>query len=166
MKATTRIGYFSAIAIGLAMPLTFSTQAQGKNPLGGTWQLVSTTNTDDKGVSKVGTFGKDPLGRVVYTDAGHYVSCSTASDLPKFENRLKATPDEYRQVVQKSNCSYGSYKVAPDGKSVTIKQEAGTFAFRNGWEETRKLEIKGDEMHYWTQATYGGKSELVYKRLK
>ena len=68
--------------------------------------------------------------------------------------------------MQKSTASYGTYKVAPDGKSVTMKQEAGTFAIRNGTEEKRDMAVKGDEMRYWTKATYGGKSELVYKRLK
>ncbi len=166
MKATTRIGYFSAIAVGLAMPLTLSAQAQGKNPLVGTWQLVSATNTDDKGVSKVGTFGPNPLGRVIYTESGHYVTVNTAPDLPRFENRLKATPADYEGVVKKSTASFGTYKVAPDGKSVTIKQEAGTFAIRNGTEEVRELAVKGDEMRFWTKATYGGRSELVYKRVK
>ena len=165
MKVTTRIGLAAAVASALLVA-SAPGAAQGKNPLVGTWQLVSTTNTDDKGNSKVGSFGTNPLGRVVYTEAGHYVSVSTANDLPKFENRMKGSPEDYKAVVQKSNSSYGTYKVSPDGKTVTIKQEGGTFAFRNGFEEARKFEVKGDEMRYWTEATYGGKSELVYKRVK
>jgi hypothetical protein len=165
MQPRTRIGFLSAIALGIFATQALSAHAQ-KNPLVGEWQLVSTTNTDDKGVTKPGSFGPNPLGRVVFTEAGHYVSVNTRPDLPKFENRMTGTPDQYKAVVQGSTASYGTYKVSADGKSVTVRQEAGTFAFRNGWEEKRDLKIKGDEMRYTTTATYGGKSELVYKRVK
>jgi hypothetical protein len=165
MKSRTRIGYLSAIALGAFTLQALPALAQ-KNPLVGEWQLVSAKNTDDKGVTKVGSFGPNPLGRIVFTESGHYISVNTHPDLPKFENRMKGTPDQYKAVVQGSTASYGTYKLAPDGKSVTVHQDAGTFAIRNGWEEKRDLQIKGDEMRYTTTATYGGKSELVYKRVK
>lgn len=164
MKRTTRIGFLSAIALGLlAAPVL---RAEAKESLVGMWQLVSATNTDDKGVSKVGTFGPNPAGRIVFTASGHYISVNTHPDLPKFENRLKATPEQYAGVVKASTASYGTYKVSDDGKSVTLRQEAGTFAIRNGTEEKRDMVLKGDDMRYWTKATYGGRSELVYKRVK
>ena len=165
MQPRTRIGFLSTIVLGLFASQALCAHAQ-KNPLVGEWQLVSAKNTDDKGVTKVGSFGPNPLGRIVFTESGHYISVNTSPDLPRFENRMKGTPDQYAAVVQHSTASFGSYKVAPDGKTVTVHQDAGTFAFRNGWEEKRDLQIKGDEMHYTTVATYGGKSELVYKRVK
>ena len=105
-------------------------------------------------------------GRVVFAAGGQYVSVNTAPDLPKFENRMKGTPEQYAGVVQKSTASYGTYSVSADMKELTMRQEAGTFAIRNGTEEKRKLALAGDEMRYWTKATYGGVSELVYKRVK
>jgi hypothetical protein len=140
--------------------------SQGKNALVGTWQLVSAVNTDDKGVTKVGSFGPTPLGRIVFTEGGHYVSVNTAPDLPRYENRMKASAAEYEGTVKKSTAAFGTYQLAPDGKSVTMQQEAGTFAIRNGKQEKRELMIQGDEMRYWTNATYGGRSELVFKRLR
>ena len=46
--------------------------------------------------------------------------------MKQFENRMKGTPDQYKAVVQGSTASYGTYKLAPDGKSVTVRQDAGT----------------------------------------
>jgi hypothetical protein len=47
-----------------------------------------------------------------------------------------------------------------------MKQESGTFAVRNGFEEKRNLTLSGDDMKYSTAATVGGISELAYKRVK
>ena len=135
----------------------------------GVWSLVSTINTSKDGVVTKGTsFGPNPNGRMFFTSSGHYASVNTNPNLPKFAsgNRMKGTAEEYKAVVHGSIASFGTYSVSPDGKVLTLRQEGGTWAVRNGTEEKRALAIAGDEMKYTTQATIGGVSELVYKRVK
>jgi hypothetical protein len=134
----------------------------------GMWKLAAVTNTKD-GVTKAGSsFGPTPAGRLVFTASGNYVSFNTNPNLPKIAsgNRATGTADENKAIVQGSIGSMGSYAVSPDGKTLTMKQESGSFANRNGMEEKRPLNISGDEMKYTTAATVGGSSELVYKRMK
>ena len=95
-------------------------------------------------------------------------SVNTNPNLPKFAsgNRAQGTAEENKAVVKGSIGSFGTYSVSPDGKILTIKQEGGTWALRNGMEEKRALALSGDDLKYTTAATVGGTSELVYKRVK
>ena len=142
--------------------------ADAKQQIVGVWKLVSVTNTKD-GVTKAGSsFGPTPAGRLVFTGSGNYVSVNTNPNLPKIasNNRASGTAEENKAVVQGSIAGFGTYSVSADGKTLTMKQESGTYANRNGSEEKRPLTLAGDDMKYTTQATVGGSSELVYKRLK
>jgi hypothetical protein len=142
--------------------------ANPKQQIVGVWKLASVTHTQD-GVTKAGSsFGPTPAGRLVFTSSGSYVSVNTNPNLPKFasNNRATGTADENKAVVQGSIAGFGTYDVSADGKTLTMRQESGTFANRNGGEEKRPLTLAGDEMKYTTAATVGGSSELVYKRLK
>jgi Lipocalin-like domain len=147
-------------------------QAKAASPgqqIAGIWKLVSTTNTSKEGVvTKNPTFGPNPKGQFIFTSSGHYSSVNTNPNLPKFKsgNRMTGTPEEYKAVVQGSTASYGTYSVSADGKTLTIKQEAGTWAARNGVEEKRALTLAGDDMKYSVASSIGGTSELVYKRVK
>jgi hypothetical protein len=142
--------------------------ADAKAQIVGMWKLVAVTNTKD-GVTKAGSsFGPTPAGRLVFTANGNYVSVNTNPNLPKFAsgNRAQGTADENKAVVQGSIAGFGTYSVSSDGKTLTMKQESGTFAVRNGFEEKRALTLSGDDMKYTTAATVGGTSELAYKRIK
>ena len=142
--------------------------ADAKSQIVGVWRLVSVTNTKD-GVTKAGSsFGPTPAGRLVLTASGNYVSVNTNPNLPKFAsgNRAQGTADENKAVVQGSIAGFGTYSVSADGKTLTMKQESGTFANRNGHEEKRPLTLAGDDMKYTTAATVGGSSELAFKRIK
>ena len=83
-----------------------------------------------EGKSQVGSFGPSPNGQLIVHEPG--------SEIPKFENRMKGTADDYRGVVQKSTASFGTWTVPPDGKTITLRQQGGTFAIRNGTEEARQ----------------------------
>jgi len=47
-----------------------------------------------------------------------------------------------------------------------LKVEAGTWPAWIGSEQKRELSMKGDEMKYTVNASIGGTSELVYKKVK
>ena len=170
MNKTTRTlqACVSIVSFALAATLSGQASAQAKTPLVGVWKLVSAQNTDDKGATNIGSFGPKPNGRMMFTESGYYSSINTHPDLPKFasNNRMKGTPEENQAVVQKSIAAFGKYSVSPDGKVLTLHQEGGTWAVRNGKTETREMKLDGDKMSFLTRATYGGTSELKYERVK
>ena len=150
---------------GWAQPKAAETRQQ----IVGLWKLVSSVNTAKDGtVTKGISFGPNPAGRIVFTSSGHYVTVNTNPNLPKFAsgNRAQGTAEENKAVVKGSIAGFGTYSVSADGKILTMKQEGGTWALRNGVEEKRSLALSGDDLKYTTAATVGGTSELLYKRVK
>jgi hypothetical protein len=165
------VGSVFAGGMLFAVPGAWAQQkgADAKQQIVGVWKLVSSVNTAKDGkVTKGISFGPNPDGRFIFTSSGHYTSINVNPNLPKFAsgNRMHGTPEEYKAVVQGSIANFGTYSVSADGKTLTLKQEGGTWAVRNGTEEKRPLTLSGDDMKYTTAATVGGTSELSYKRLK
>jgi hypothetical protein len=140
--------------------------AQDRAAVAGVWKLVSATNTTPEGKSQMGSFGPTPNGQLILTESGHFNSVNTHPGLPKYENRMKGSADDYRGVVHGSTASFGTWTVQPDRKTITLHQQGGTFAIRNDTEEAREFTLEGDELRWKTRATYGGISELVYRRVK
>ena len=143
--------------------------AEARQQIVGIWTLVSSVNTAKDGtVTKGISFGPNPAGRIVFTSSGHYVTVNTNPNLPKFAsgNRAQGTAEENKAVVKGSIAGFGTYSVSADGKILTMKQDGGTWALRNGTEEKRALTMSGDDLKYTTAATVGGSSELLYKRIR
>ncbi len=142
--------------------------ANAKQQIVGVWRLVSTVNTGKDGAAKTGSYGPKPQGMIIFTSGGHYAVVNTRPDLPKFASgsRMQGTPEENKAIVQGSNASFGTYSVSADGKALTLKIESGTWPHWNGTEQKRGLMLSGDDMKYTLEASYGGKSELVWKRAK
>ena len=140
--------------------------AQTAKDIAGTYTLVASTL--DEGGKKSDLYGPNPKGMLILANDGRYTAVLLRSDLPKFasNNRTTGTADENKAIVQGSIGGMGTYTVSPDGKTLTMKQESGSFPNRNGQEEKRPLSISGDEMKYTTAATVGGTSELIYQRMK
>jgi hypothetical protein len=99
---------------------------------------------------------------------GRYASINTRNDLPKFASgsRLQGTAEENKAIVQGSIAHFGTYSLTPDGKLLTLKPEASTWPAWIGVEQKRNLTIQGDQMKYTLAASFGGTSELIYKRAK
>jgi len=171
MNAMRTVALASAVTLAVFGGQALAQQKAGdaKRQIVGTWTLVSSINTAKDGkVTNGVSFGPNPAGRFVFTRNGQYVSVNVNPNLPKFAsgNRMQGTAEEYKAVVHGSIASFGTYSVSPDGKGLTLKQEGGTWALRNGKEEKRPLTLSGDEMKYTTAATVGGTSELIYKRIR
>jgi hypothetical protein len=140
-----------------------------KQQVVGVWRLVSDTNTGKDGVAKSGAaFGSDPKGILILMSDGRYASINARKDLPKFAsgNRMQGTAEENKAIVQGSIAHFGTYSVSPDGKVLSLKPEAGTWPAWTGSEQKRNLSIKGDQMTYSLAASFGGTSELTFKRAK
>ncbi len=154
------------IAVGLLTGDAVAQQKTIKEQLVGTWSFVSGTGKLADGSP---AWGSNPKGLLIFTDNGRYSSIIVRSDLPKFasKNRMQGTPDENKAAVHGSIGSFGTYTVDEGKKTFSIKFEGSTYANLAGTEQTRPVVITGDELKITNPAsTYGGQTELVYKRAK
>ena len=157
-------------ALGLAMlPGGAIAQTKSlKDQLVGTWIFVSSTNTRADG-GKYDPWGANPKGTTIYEANGRYAFMLMRSDLPKFADRSKTTPEEGKAVVQGSIAYYGSYTVDEASKTVTLHVEGSTVSALNGTDQKRIIKsISADEMNTLNPVTSDGgtPADTIYKRAK
>jgi hypothetical protein len=169
-RASVAIAAASAfIAVGGAsLPLAAVAQSKADAPIVGVWKLVSAHNTGKDGVKKMGSYGPNPQGLLIFTANGYYTSVNSRPDIPKFASgsRMTGTPEENKAVVQGSIGSFGTYTVDASGKQLTYKVQGGTWPGWTGTDQKRQIALVGDDLTLTLTASYGGTSDLVYKRVK
>lgn len=140
--------------------------AQTAKDLVGTWILESDTSTTADGRT-IQPFGPRPNGVAIFDGAGHFAIINSRPDLPKFasNDRMRGTPEENEAIVHGSFAFFGTYLVA-DG--VIIQHiEGGTWPAWTGTDQKRTItSFTGDEQTWTTVPSFGGRSELHWKRIK
>jgi hypothetical protein len=136
----------------------------------GTWTLVSITLEKDGKTTDY--YGPNPMGQLTFGPEGRFSEIITRSDLPKFlsDNRVEATPEENKAVVQGSFAEFGTYSVGETDKTITEHIESCVFPNFNGTERKQSFSISGDELQFTTisKPTVGGTAHahLVWRRVK
>lgn len=111
-------------------------------PLVGAWRLVSYVDTPQGG-APVYAFGEHPDGLFVFSADGHAAFNITRSP-PGAALSVDPDPDT---CMPDWYCSYfGSYTVAPDGRSWTMHVEGGNIRSFIGTDQTRPFTIEGDTL--------------------
>lgn len=146
----------SFVSVALAAPAA----AQSTKSVAGTYDLVSNP-----------VFGDKPRGRMILTRDGHYSIILTNARLPKIasNSRTKATPEEYKAVVDGSIAHVGRYTVEDGGKAITFHIETSTFPNWDGTTQKRALSVKGDTLKYTVTTPSTGSaapSDVVWRRIK
>jgi hypothetical protein len=163
-------GHQTALLIGAALwaSTLFASQvacAQTTASLVGTWKLVSLTIL--KSGSPVEILGERPEGQLVFGADGRYTLVALRSNLPRLASgdRLSATGDENRQIVQGSVAHFGTYKVDPAAHMIEFHIRKGTFPNWDGETQARPFVIEGDRLTYVTPGSFGyGASTVVWQR--
>jgi hypothetical protein len=149
--------------LGIAVP---GAVAQTVKDFVGTWTLKSDTATTTDGRT-IEPFGPNPQGIAIFDSNGHFAIINSRADLPKFtsKNRMQGTAEENEAIVHGSIAFFGTYSVA-DG--VIIQHiKGGTWPSWNGTDQKRTItSFAGDEQTWSTVSSFGGKSELHWKRSK
>jgi Lipocalin-like domain len=125
-----------------------------KDRLVGTWAYESVIVERADG-TRVATFGPDPKGVITLTADGRYSMQLIRPDIPKIasKDRLNATPEENRAVVQGVVSQFGTYSVNEAEGTLTLHVETSSFPNDNGTDQERIItSISGDELH-WTNPT-------------
>lgn len=167
--STLTLTTMALLFLGVALPSgdAIGQQKTLKEQLVGTWTYVSVDTVRPDG-SRVPIFGPNPQGRASFDSNGRYMLLTARSGQPKFasNNRMEATPEEYKAVVQGSIAHFGRYTVNEADKTITFHIETSTFPNWNGAEQTRPFTLTGDELKWTTAASSGGSAEVVLKRAK
>ena len=149
--------------LGIATP---KAGAQTAKDLVGAWILESDTGTTADG-RIIQPFGPQPKGMAIFDNTGHFAIVNSRSDLPKFasKNRMQGTAAENEAIVHGSFAFFGTYSVK-DGVIVQHIQ-GGTWPAWDGTDQKRTItSFSGDEQTWTTVTSFGGKSELRWKRVK
>ena len=140
--------------------------AQTAKDLVGAWSLESDTGTTADGRT-IQPFGPHPNGMAIFDSAGHFAIVSSRRDLPKFasNNRMHGTATENQAIVRGSIAFFGTYAIK-DG--VIVQHiEGGTWPAWVGTDQKRTISsFSADEQTWTTVTSFGGKSELRWKRVK
>lgn len=140
--------------------------AQTAKDMAGTWILESDSSTTPDGRA-VQPFGPDPLGVAMFDSNGHFAIVNARGDLPKFasSNRMHGTPEENEAIVHGTIAFFGTYTIK-DGAMIQ-HIEGGTWPAWRGTDQKRTIaSFTGDEQTWTTVPSFGGKSELRWKRMK
>lgn len=140
--------------------------AQTAKDLVGTWNLESDTTTTPDGRT-IQPFGPSPQGIAIFDNAGHFAIVNSRPDLPKFasNNRMHGTAEENEAIVHGSFAFFGTYSVA---NGVMVQHiEGGTWPAWIGTDQKRTItSLTEDEQTWTTVPSFGGISELQWKRMK
>ena len=134
----------------------------------GAWSLIAVENTNADG-SKALPYGENPVGLLVFTDAGDYALQILKAARPKVAagDKNKATPDENVALVQGNNSHFGMYTVHPEKHTIAFDVQ---HAFYPNWEgnvQVRSYKLENDMLSYVvTNTTNGGAvtATVVWKK--
>lgn len=134
----------------------------------GTWSLIAVENTNPDG-SKTLPYGRNPVGLLVFTEAGDYALQILKATRPKVAagDKNKATADENAALVQGNNSHFGSYTVHPEKRTIDFNVQ---HAFYPNWEgnvQVRSYQLENDILSYVvTNTTNGGAitATVVWKK--
>src|SRR5262249_30117012 len=107
-----------------------------KERLVGSWTLISLTAGE--GTSQTLPYGPNPKGTMMVDANGRFSITVVRSDVSKVasNNRMTATPDENRAIVQGSIAYFGTYSIDEATHVITVNVEGSTFPNFNGGTQT------------------------------
>ncbi|MTW11745.1 hypothetical protein GM658_14155 [Pseudoduganella eburnea] len=161
--------WIASAALMLALPsASMAAQPSLKEQIVGTWTYVSVDLIRADGTREA-LFGPDPQGQASFDANGRYILMTSRAGQARFasSNRMEATPEESKAVVQATIAHFGSYSVDEANQTITFHIQTSTFPNWNGTEQKRPFTISADELRWKTPAsTGGGTAEVVLKRAR
>jgi hypothetical protein len=158
-----------AIAAAAGLLATTSLRADpAASPFAGTWTLAAADVVHPDG-SRDHDYGAAPKGLLLIDGEGHYSLQIFKSERPRFESSDKATGTEaeFKAAVLGSSTHFGEISVDQAAGTLTFKIDAASFPNWEGAAQTRRYELKGDELSYRVPPRPNGDVPIsVWRRLK
>lgn len=141
-----KIRFFSLLALLWAGTLAATAQSSS---IVGTWVLTAADKLLPDG-SRVSDYGNNPHGLVIFTADGYYSLQIYRADRLKFASgdKLKGTPEEYRDATLGMSIHFGSYTVDTEKHIITFHTDRAAFP---NWDDTTRVtpyELKGGELSW------------------
>lgn len=153
-----------------------STLASPKNPLVGTWKLISATAIHGDGRINSEVYGVSPNGYITYTEAGYMMVMFAQSDRPPLSQAIQSplsgemstVPlEELAQAFTSFSAYAGTYTI--QGSTVSHHLTLASIPNRVGTTLTRTFTITGDRVTLSTPETVvngvATAFELVWERV-
>lgn len=134
----------------LAFALVFSVAAIAQTAdIAGTWSLVQAEKLLPDG-TRVHDYGDNPHGLVIFTTDGYYSVQIYRADRTKFSSgdKLKGTPDEYKEASLSTSSHFGRYSVDPVKHTITFHIDRASFPNQDDTTQVRAYEMNGDELSW------------------
>jgi hypothetical protein len=116
--------------------------------------------------------GPDPRGIMMFDAKGNFAFMNMRAALPKFasNNRMVASPEENRAIVQGSIAYFGTYAVNEADRTIVTHVLASTFPNFDGGDQKRSIvSVTADELKYINPVASAGPGvvvEATWKRAK
>jgi hypothetical protein len=160
---------FVLLAFLLAIPPFVAAQADTQNSsIVGTWELSGADRLLPDG-TRVSDYGDHPHGLVIFTADGYYSVQIYRADRTKFAfgDKLKGTPEEYKDASLGMSVHFGRYSVDPAKHTIAFHIDRASFPNWDGTTQGRAYELKGDELSWKVPARPDGSIPItVLKRAK
>jgi Lipocalin-like domain len=165
----SRVLTFAVIVVSVGLTSNQGVAQVLRQQVVGTWTLVSNKNVLANG-SKEDTFGSSPIGTASFDDHGRFSVIIMRSDLPKIasNNRMTATAEENKAILQGGIAYFGSYSISESDKSLIFHVEGATFPNWVGTTQKRLItNLSLDELTLINPAaSTGATAEIQWKRVK
>jgi hypothetical protein len=160
-----------AVAVGAVM-FSLTTSSSRADPtislLAGTWTLVAADVVRADG-TRTRDYGAAPKGLLLIDGEGHYSLQIFRADRPRFATGDKSagTEVEYKAAVLGSSTHFGTLSIDAAASSLTFRIDSASFPNWEGAAQTRRYELKGDELSYSVPPRPNGDTPIsVWRRLK
>ena len=134
----------------------------------GTWALTAADKLLPDG-TRSHDYGDNPHGLVIFTEDGHYSVQIYRDERTRFASgdKLKGSPEEYKDAVLGMSVHYGKYSVDPAKNTISFQIDRASFPNWDGTTQVRAFELKGDELSWKVPPRPDGSIPItVLKRIK
>ncbi len=141
-----KINFLLLVALVFAGSLTAAAQSPS---IVGTWVLTAADKLLPDG-TRSHDYGDNPHGLVIFTEDGHYSVHIYRDERTRFASgdKLKASPEEYKDAVLGMSVHYGKYSVDPAKNTISFQIDRASFPNWDGATQVRTFELKGDELSW------------------
>jgi hypothetical protein len=131
----------------------------------GTWTLASADKILPNG-TRVPDYGVTPHGLAIFTADGHYAIEIYRADRTRFASgdRLKGTPEEYRDASLGMSVHFGLYTVDTAKHTISFHIDRASFPNQDDTTQVRSYELQGEELSWKVTARPDGSIPVTVLR--
>jgi hypothetical protein len=165
---TALIGALCLTGALLATRAKPADQTTGQRALVGTWSLVAADVIRPDG-TRARDYGAAPSGLLMIDGQGRYSLQIFKAERPPFAsgNKLTGTPAEFEAAALGSSTHFGTVNVDQAENTIMFSVERASFPNWEGARQTRRYELRGDELSYHLAPRPDGNVPIsIWKRMR